>query len=311
MKTYHIALNIDDKYLEHASATLASVFHNNIELHFAIHVITAGLSKDTIKSLNEFIVNRHHNEFYIYKLSNNNAELFSGYANSHISQAANYRLFIANILPENIDRVLYLDCDLIVKSNIKPLFDLNLKSMAVAAVEDMWSGKNNNYIRLDYPRKYGYFNSGVMMISLKYWREHELSKLFVEFFKSHPKLIFIDQDILNGVLHAKWLKLPLAWNVQDGFLRCNCRVRQNIMADVDEACKHPLIIHFTGSRKPWNYNCLSPFCDEYFKFIDMTDFKGTRPIKPILWTFKLAIDRLLLALRLKTRRYRKSVGGRY
>lgn len=309
--TYHIALNMDDQYLEHASAMLASVFHNNPDLHFAVHVITAGLGTTTIKGLNDLVAGQYHQELQVHELSGQSAKLFPGYVNSHISQAANYRLFVADILPRTIDKVLYLDCDLIVRGDLKTLFDIPLDGNAIGAVEDMWSGKDDNYERLDYPREYGYFNSGVMMISLSHWREHNLSGRFVDFHKSHPNLVFVDQDILNGVLHDKWQHLPLAWNVQDGFLRRKCRVRQEMMPEVMNACQDPMIIHFTGSRKPWNYDCLSPFRDEYFTYVDMTAFRGTRPTKPLRWSCKLAIDRLLFALRLKKKRYRESLGGKY
>ncbi len=309
--TYHIALNMDDQYLEHASAMLVSVFHNNPSLHFAIHVITAGLSTASTKGLNDLVARQYHNELQVHKLSGQSAGLFPGYVNSHISQAANYRLFVADILPSEIDKVLYLDCDLIVRGDLKTLFDTPLDGNAIGAVEDMWSGKDDNYKRLGYSREYGYFNSGVMMISLSYWREHSLSDRFVDFHKSHPDLLFVDQDILNGVLHDKWLHLPLACNVQDGFLRRKCRVRQEMMPEVMKACENPLIIHFTGSRKPWNHNCLSPFRDEYFTYVDMTAFRGTRPTTPLRWSCKLAIDRLLFALHLKRKRYRESLGGKY
>lgn len=309
--TYHIALNMDDQYLEHALAMLVSVFHNNPDLHFAIHVITAGLSPTTIEGLDDLIEGQYHNELQVHELSGQTAGLFPGYVNSHISQAANYRLFVANILPETIDKVLYLDCDLIVEGDLKTLLDFPLDDNAIGAVEDMWSGKDDNYKRLGYPRQYGYFNSGVMMISLSHWREHNLSERFVDFYNAHPNLLFVDQDILNGVLHGKWQHLPLAWNIQDGFLRRKCRVRKEMMPEVVDACKHPMIIHFTGSRKPWNYDCLSPFRDEYFKYVDMTAFRGTRPKAPLRWSCKLALDRLLFVLHLKKKRYRESLGGKY
>ena len=309
--TYHIALNMDDQYLEHALAMLVSVFHNNPCLHFTVHVITAGLSKASIDGLNELVARQYRNELQIHELSGRNARLFPGYANSHISQAANYRLFVADILPQTIDKVLYLDCDLIVTGDLKTLFDIPLNDNAIAAVEDTWSGKDDNYCRLGYSREYGYFNSGVMMISLSHWREHNLSERFVDFYKSHPNLLFVDQDILNGVLHDKWQHLPLAWNVQDGFLRRKCRVRKEMMSEVVDACKHPLIIHFTGSRKPWNYDCLSPLRYEYFTYVDMTAFRGSRPTTPMRWSCKLAMDRLLFTLHLKKKRYRESLGGKY
>lgn len=95
------------------------------------------------------------------------------------------------------------------------------------------------------------------------------------------------------------------------FLRRKCRARKEMMSEVVDACKHPLIIHFTGSRKPWNYDCLSPLRYEYFTYVDMTAFRGTRPTTPMRWSCKLAMDRLLFTLHLKKKRYRESLGGKY
>lgn len=309
--TYHIAINMDDRYIEHASTMLTSVFYNNPDLKFAIHVITAKLSKRVVKALQELIVDQYHQELYIYPLTEQQTSPFPEYVNSHISMAANYRLFVADILPETVHTVLYLDCDLVADANIKPLFELTLGDKAVAAVEDMWSGKEDNYQRLGYARQYGYFNSGVMLIALDYWRSHNLSKVFTDFLNTHPHLRFVDQDILNGVLHEHWLALPLRWNVQDGFLRRTCRIRTEYLDQVTEASKHPAIIHFTGSRKPWDEDCMNPYQDKYFKYLDMTPYKGHRPSISEHWKRKQRIDRLLIRLHLKRRRYRKDLGGLY
>lgn len=309
--TYHIAINMDDRYIEHASAMLTSVFYNNPDMKFAIHVITSKLSDTVIKELKALITGQYRQELHIHQLTEQQTSSFPEYVNSHISMAANYRLFVADILPETVHTVLYLDCDLVVEANLQPLFDLNLEGRAVAAVEDMWSGKEDNYLRLGYPRKYGYFNSGVMLISLDYWRSHELSRMLTDFLNTHPHLLFVDQDILNGVLHEHWLPLPLEWNVQDGFLRRKCRIRKEWLGKAVKASRHPFIIHFTGSRKPWDEDCISPYQDEYFKYLDMTSYKGHRPFISEHWKRKLRIDRLLVRLHLKSRRYRKDLGGLY
>lgn len=308
---YHIAINIDDKYIEHASAMLVSLFYHNRELHFAVHVITSQLTTSTIESLKLLVSGQYHHELFIHQLDTRQTDRFPEYHNSHISMAANYRLFLADILPSDIHRVLYLDCDLIVKGSIKPLVESPLSDNAVAAVEDMWSGKEDCYQRLGYSRHDGYFNSGVMVISLDYWRHHQLSKQFIAYLESHPHLVFVDQDILNGVLHDKWMHLPLCWNLQDGFLRRKRKIRKELLGKVDDACKNPKIIHFTGSRKPWDEDCMNPYKEEYFKYLDMTTFHGKRPQISAHWRRKALLSKLLIALHLKSRRYRKDFGGEF
>lgn len=303
----HIVLNMDDNYMVHAITMLTSLFFNDPNSKFTVHVLSAGLTAEVKKTLKNWIEHHCYQHVIFYDLNEKKANLFPKCINEHISMAANYRLFVADVLPHDVHKIVYLDCDLVVEEKMSTLFSYDISKYPVAAVEDMWSGKNDNYERLGYDRKYGYFNSGVLLINLDIWRKYSLSKMFIRFLNCHDNLKFIDQDILNGTLYDKWLHLPLRWNIQDGFLRKKTKIREEKKQDLLEECHCPAIIHFTGSKKPWNYDCQNPFRSRYFHYLDMNPWRGRRPMMPDNFRRKLMLDRVLYALSLKPHKYRQNI----
>ena len=301
----NIVLNTDSQYVVHCCTMLSSLFENNINSKFNIHVISGGLTGPFINDIRNLVEEKYSQKLYLYIIDSEALNYFPKYKNSHISQAANYRLFVDKILPSDIDKVLYLDCDLIVNNSLEPLWSIDISDCPIAAVEDMWSGKDDNYIRLGYDKKYGYFNSGVLLINLKWWRENNICNNFIEYLKCHDNLKFVDQDILNGMFYNNRKLLSFKWNVQDGLLRRKPKVRESSMPKLQNEIKCPAIIHYTGSRKPWDYDCINPYKESYFKYLDMTKWKHTRPYMPLKFKFKLMLDKVLYFLYLKPRKYIK------
>ena len=301
----NIVLNTDLQYVVHCCTMLSSLFENNINIKFNIHVISGGLTASFINDIRNLVEEKYSQKLYLYIIDSEALNYFPKYKNSHISQAANYRLFVDKILPSDIDKVLYLDCDLIVNNSLEPLWSIDISDCPIAAVEDMWSGKDDNYIRLGYDKKYGYFNSGVLLINLKWWRENNICNNFIEYLKCHDNLKFVDQDILNGMFYNNRKLLSFKWNVQDGLLRRKPKVRESSMPKLQNEIKCPAIIHYTGSRKPWDYDCINPYKERYFNYLDMTKWKHTRPAVPIKFKIKLMVDKVLYFLYLKPRKYIK------
>lgn len=305
-EVFHIATNIDDNYLQYCVVMLTSLFKNNPEKTFGIHILSQGLSTTTQETL-ERCVRKFGNEHQLsfYNIDNAIIHQIPQAESNHISPASNCRLFTADLLPSHLTQVLYLDCDLLVHSPIDTLFHLTIKDYAVAAVEDVWSGQSDNYERLGYESKYGYFNAGVMVINLEWWRKHQMVDLITSFLKNHRELKFMDQDILNGIFHQHWLQLPLIWNVQDGFLRKKIRIREKKIPEMLEAAQHPAIIHFTGGKKPWGSRCLNPYRHLFFEYMNDTEWKGWKPQISLRDQIKEWTSNLLLSLKLKPRKYRK------
>lgn len=193
------------------------------------------------------------------------------------TQAEYYRLYITEIIPPTIDKLLYFDGDIIVRHSLASLWETDLTGYAVAAVIDMSSADMEYYNRLRYPSDLGYFNAGVLLINLDYWRKHQVIDMFADFISNHSDCIrFEDQDVLNVVFRQNKLFLPVKYNLQHGFLLKNANYDYGkYEKEVEEARKDPVVVHYTG-YKPWEVTTQKdhPFSSSFAKYQKETIWKN-------------------------------------
>ncbi|CDD47968.1 glycosyltransferase family 8 [Bacteroides sp. CAG:875] len=306
--TIHIACNIDTSYVKYCIVMLTSLFENNREAKFHIHVIAGELSEEARRQLCNWVEQHYSQTLTIYEAGEDLLKGCMIYGNSHISLATYYRIFLETILPQDLQKVIYLDCDLVVNGSIKNFWDADISDYAVGCVEDMWSGKSDNYTRLHYDASFSYFNAGVLLVNLDYWRKIEFQQKAVMYISQHVnELVFNDQDVLNALLHDCKLFLPFRYNVQDGFLRRKRRIRPEVWAVLDKELLHPVIMHYTGGKKPWQYKSQHPYKNLYFHYLDLTPWKGERPVVPFSYKLKRTFDQLCCFMRLARPKYRKCI----
>lgn len=273
----NIACNIDSNYLRHCAVTLVSLFENNPSETFFVHVITDKLSKDEQSTL-VLLCERYQSHIAFYPPG---LELLKSFKikkfNKRITMATYYRCLLSDILPYDVHRVLYLDCDIVVRGNIRPLYDTLLEDVGVAAVEDVGCREAQRYDVLSYPMALSYFNAGVLLVNLDYWRAHRIPSACAAYFLAYPeRILFNDQDLLNSVLCRDKKFVGLTWNMQDGFYRNSPAFSKGWRKAHAEELRSPIILHYTN-RKPWDYDSQHPLRDEYFRYLDLTPWKGWRP----------------------------------
>lgn len=111
-------------------------------------------------------------------------------------------MFAPELLPKDIDRVLYLDCDIIVDGDVSKMYFSEIKDISAIVTTDFMSIQAGNPKRLGYDERHGYFNSGMMLINISYWREHDILQRSINYIKENSEILFLyDQDVLNYVLH--------------------------------------------------------------------------------------------------------------
>lgn len=282
----HIACNIDSNYVCHCAVTLVSLFENNRNETFSIHILARGLSNAEQETLIHLAA-RYQNHVSFYEPE---AEMLAGFTirkfSKRISMATYYRCILSKLLPTDIDRLLYLDCDIVVLGNIRPFWDTPLDGIGVAAVEDMGCHEAERYEILKYPMEDSYFNAGVLLINLEYWRKHDIAQQCIDYFHQYPeRILFNDQDLLNSVLHAHKILVDLKWNVQDAFYRNPRQIDEAWKQKFTEVLLHPIILHFTN-RKPWEYDSQHPLRETYFKYLDLTPWKGRRILHNPIYRIK-------------------------
>ena len=195
------------------------------------------------------------------------------------SKSTCYRLFSSELLPP-IPKVLYLDADIIVRHSLMALWNTDIKDYAVGVVPDGLEDMQEIYDRLDYPSRFGYFNAGVMLINLNYWRSHNLVTIFTDYLQENAgRLVFLDQDVLNYIVKDCKNSLPITYNFSSGFLWKEPKYDyRKYEKEVLEARKDPVILHFAGCQ-PWiayNKQQVHPFASSFFKYQNMTKWKGRK-----------------------------------
>lgn len=202
-----------------------------------------------------------------------------------------YRLLMAGLLPKDIDKVIYLDGDIIVRKSLETLWSINIEDVALGAVQDAQEGRISMFNRLHYSSLLGYFNAGVLYVNLKYWRSHRLEDQFLEFVNKYPERIVLnDQDILNYVCRNCKRDIPLKYNVQSDFLLKFDKLYFDIWKHYDELLEarcNPVILHYSGCR-PWEKDTNHPYKDEFYAYLNETSWKGS-PLWPnrTTWLMKL------------------------
>ncbi|PAE12567.1 hypothetical protein CHI02_09045 [Niallia circulans] len=270
MEKLNIVYSVDNNYIQHFVASLTSLLENYLgESKINIVVIDGGIEVCKKKFLVE-LVDKYNATLSFEKI--NNEQLNGVNLKGHIAEAAYYRLMIPDLFfDNNIEKVVYLDCDVIVRDDIRKLWDINIGDCVIGAIK---LNEYNGYDKIDVPKDAHYFNSGVLVINLDKWRKEQITRKAFEYIKSYPeKLIAHDQSILNYLLYDKWYQINYKWNLRTQLFSLDYKTAgfDNIES-FEEVKDNPSIVHFTTASKPWHYVNNHPFKNEYFYYLDKSEF---------------------------------------
>lgn len=177
------------------------------------------------------------------------------------------RLCLPYFIPQNVEKVIYLDVDMIVLEDISKLWNTDLNGKVIAGAVDRsevvsstWGGIRN-YKELGLPPDTKYFNAGLLVIDLKKWRDQCYTEIVFQCIKENREnATFPDQYGLNVVFANQWCELSSLWN---------CIPMRNE--------QNPYLIHFIG-RKPifkgYNYN--QKYKEQFFEYVNQTEWKNYR-----------------------------------
>ena len=222
----HVCFSLYDKngtYSKFTGTTILSIFENT-SAPVMVHI----LHDNTLTSDNreKFIrlANRYDQEMKFYNVEELCAEKISKILKlipfaktSRLSVAALYRLLLPQLLSANIEKIIYLDSDIIVNTNINELWKIDLGGKIFAAVPESSNGiPVQEFVPLclkGYVAGEDYFNSGVMLIDLKIFRREEKTLARgVEFCGKSSEFSLLDQDVLNYLFSKNYFKLPVEFN---------------------------------------------------------------------------------------------------
>ncbi len=178
-------------------------------------------------------------------------------------RAAWGRIFAPQMFPD-VHRALYLDIDVMCCVDLTPLFRMDLKGAAIAALREHKSYPGSYFNdRLHIPQECaGYFNSGVLLMDFDMFRAEKMTEKILDFAdRFRLSTDFPDQDAINGALCRHIIPLHPRWNWNDGRERRMAFIQKNLpywkgypLIDSIQAALYPGIMHFLGEHKPWRYN---------------------------------------------------------
>lgn len=186
------------------------------------------------------------------------------------------------LLPAEATRVLCLDADTLVLSDLTPLWDADLAGCTLGAVRDtMIHTIRDTWMPAEMApiATRPNFNAGVMLVDLKRWRAEQVGSRARDLLQRYQDRMWsVDQQVLNWTLVDRWKPLPLAWN-RMSHVRTIPSWRGTCFgqADFEEAVNAPRIVHFTGRSKPWHARCRD---DRTSAFVEMMQHTAWAPWTP-------------------------------
>lgn len=258
----NIVLCADESYAMPCGVCLTSLFENNRDTSCNVYILTIGFS-EMAKALFSQLADKYQQTIQIVSID---SSLFQNLkVSERFSETIYYRFLIPDIVKGG--KALYLDCDIIVTSSLKELWETDVTDYACAVVEDQCGDDIIQHNRIEMYSTY--FNSGVLLMNLDYWRQYDVKHRLVEYIYAHPdRCLYPDQDALNVVLEHKVKFLDYKFNYQYrmSLPTPELYLHRNKWEMAQKYNKElPIVIHYATTIKPWhkeyNYFYKSIFLD--------------------------------------------------
>lgn len=272
----HLAFAFDRNYITPFYVLLTSIFHNNRSVKLSFHVIATDVSESDKIEIKDYVLSNHASiQFYDIKSEIEGVHFPKRF---YFPDTTYYRLFFPSIVPEGIERLLFIDVDAIVVNSLSELFTLDLKSYPLGAVIEP-----DGEIRpeLGVYEKYNYFNGGVLLFNIGAWKRQNILNKCIQFIRDYPERIrWVDQDVLNAVLVNNIYRLDHKYNHRSPFVPKDLRRK-----DIPSFIKDKVIFHYTGPvDKPWNGVCKNRLRFLYYHYFNLSPCAHERRYKDFKWT---------------------------
>lgn len=263
----------NETYTKHLCISMLSLLDNNIKEDLNIYIVSIGISinsKEILKNT-ALIYGRSIN---IIEFSDIEKRFSYKPDTSKFDISALGRLFLGDLLPKNVDKLIYLDCDTIVLKSLKKLFDIDLKGKLLGAVPEPSIYKEHK-INIGMYEEATYYNSGVLLINLKQWRETDATPCVIAYLENiNDYCLFTDQDAINGAFMHRIRSLAPKYNFISNYKYWSYKAlvgiskRYNIIGEknFEFAKKSPYIVHFAGDERPWKKGNFNPYKKAYLKY---------------------------------------------
>lgn len=272
----NIAFATDENYVGPLAVSLNSLLRHTGGT-IRVYIIDDGITEQSWEKLSEIISgpDRTLIRLTVPKERFHGIKI-SGCISSWITESTLSRIVLPELVSD-LDRIVYLDCDLLIRKDLRSLYDSNLGTHIVGAVEDPGF---DGFHRLGTQRADRYFNAGVLLIDISAWNRITMTNTVLRHLREYPEsATWFDQCHLNACLTRQWHMLHPRWNVQMQMLKgAAMRIPQN-SREIIEARLNPAIVHFTSDQKPWLRGAVHPYTNAFKKELALTPFLHWKPVK--------------------------------
>lgn len=238
----NILVAFNDGYTMPTKVMLRSLITNNQDEELSIYVLFLNLTEESIQSISE-LSNGNEVEIHFVKIDDDMSYLPIP---RYYSKEAYIRLFAHSYLDKDMDRILWLDGDMIIQGSLKEYYNQDFEDCLYIADVDPHFGKNHiKHKKLELPSEVEYVNTGVLLINLQGVRETIKNEDIVQYIIRYPeRLEYVDQDVFNGLLF-KYFKRVDPEHLYNYFSDCiTWKNKKYVMNNAH-------VIHYSSIFKPW------------------------------------------------------------
>lgn len=282
-KSLDILYQSDDTYAPYCGVSLESLLENNKDMNLYVHIMSDNISQINKGRLQKIVKNHGQNMRFIdggdmvNKLTSLSVAPYRGE-----SYAAFFKIFAYNDLKLKTDRLLYIDCDILVLKSIKDLCDANLGAHTLGMVEDFIGTWYKKVIKI--PEEDTYYNTGIMLVDQKNWQKNKLTNKILNEYETTSKNYWLaDQDVINICCRKDTKTLDMKYNIfsqfYDGvkFTKFIYGTRKGYYNNsyIESILASPTMVHCMSGwyGRPWMSKTSHPMKYKWNKYLSNTPFK--------------------------------------
>ncbi len=276
----------DNNYAPYMGVSICSLFENNRSSEgLVIYIIDDGIGEENKNRLLS-MADKYSGTIVFLKgdaiLADENISQTFDYTRFRKNTHSYFKLFIDRLLPDLDERLIYIDCDTVVEGDISELNRIDMHDDPIGMVQDSLVTSVKTSVGIDDRDRY--YNSGVILIDMKRWKELNCSRRLFEHIRDVRTYGTVDQDVLNVVLHDEIVTLPVRYNFQPIHMDYTYSQYSRVYrhkepyyseGEIGAALKDPGILHFLRyvGESPWHKDNVHPYTPYFDRYLAMSPWK--------------------------------------
>lgn len=276
-----ILYTLNENYVRHLAASMCSLCENNRAAdRIFFHIISCGMTAESQEKIKDLAAS-YGRECAFYEIGDIREKIQGNVDTKGFDISVLARLFVGRFVPEDVERVLYLDCDTIIIDDITPYWNVDMGDCVLAGVPEPVITKSRRPI-LDMLPSHDYYNAGVFLFNMKQWRALDGEKTVLTYFSENvEKLVANDQDALNACFKGRIQTVAPKYNYASYNIYYPYRLLKKLSGEApyvsrevyEDSKAHPAIVHYLGEERPWRAGNKHPYRADYKKYLSMTAWR--------------------------------------